>query len=385
MIPFYSKRNQVYASLYDGRAAVEKHFFSLDDWRRETALYKALSGRLPLPEVLLSKPGLLVTAYCPYPTLLAVLEEQEKAGFSVAPWQALADWIQRCHAFCGELPTDGNLRNFLWDREARRVIGLDLEGYQPCDIKSFGAELIAVLLSYAPSDTLVKQKTADLLAVTLDIPSAAIERARQRLQQRRDGHSSKPISGIILAGGRSRRMGRNKADMILDGKTFLHWQVEKLQALGIQDIMLSGANCPELPGTKRIRDQYPDRGPLGGLHACLGAAQHPRVLVVTTDTPLIPAGALAHLCRAHSAGITALRHGDKAEPLIAIYDSNIAQIIQPAIEHGSAPVCMLKEKVPWRCFDCMGPEALFLNCNTPEDYTRLISLATAYQAAGLPL
>ena len=56
MIPLYSKRNQVYAAVFQGRAAVEKHFTAAAGWERETALYAALEGALPLPEVLRSWP-----------------------------------------------------------------------------------------------------------------------------------------------------------------------------------------------------------------------------------------------------------------------------------------------------------------------------------------
>lgn len=78
---------------------------------------------------------------------------------------------------------------------------------------------------------------------------------------------------------------------------------------GLQDIMLSGENCPALPGARVIPDEYNGKGPLGGLHACLRAAQNPACLVVSVDTPLIPAAALAHLCQAHSGGVTVLRRG----------------------------------------------------------------------------
>ena len=83
------------------------------------------------------------------------------------------------------------------------------------------------------------------------------------------------LSGIILAGGQSRRMGRNKSELRLNGKTLLQIQADKLFALGIGDVMLSGADCAALPGTRVIPDEYAGRGPLGGLHACLKAARNP--------------------------------------------------------------------------------------------------------------
>lgn len=385
MIPFYSKRNQVYASLHAGRPVVEKHFTSMDDWQREFAHYTALSGQLPLPKLLHSQPGLLVTEYCPQPTFLNVLEEQERAGFSPGSWLALAAWLRRCHDLCGELPEDGNLRNFLWDSATGTVIGLDLEGYHPCSMAVCGAKVIAALLTYDPADTPVKRQAAETLASALLVPTDIIAEEKLRLQRRRDERKPKPISGVILAGGMSRRMGQSKADLKLLGKSLLRWQVEKLQALGIRDVMLSGSKCPHLPGTRIVADEFPQRGPLGGIHACLKAARCPRCLVVSVDTPLVPIGALARLCRSHMDGVTVLRHGGKQEPLLAVYDSGTAQVIQTLIESGSAAVRALEHLVPWNHFDYMGPEPLLLNCNTPEEFSKLKALAAAYRAHGLPL
>lgn len=85
MIPFESKRNQVYPVLWHGQAAVEKHFLQREDWQRETAQFRNLAGKLPIPCVLEGRPDVLVTEFCPYPTLLQVLEEQERSKFSPVP------------------------------------------------------------------------------------------------------------------------------------------------------------------------------------------------------------------------------------------------------------------------------------------------------------
>lgn len=273
----------------------------------------------------------------------------------------------------------------MWRAEPGNVIGLDLEGYEPRNLADCGADLIAALLTYDPSDTPAKRRAAEALALALDVPPAAVEFARGMLAGRRKGKISHPVSGIILAGGKSSRMGACKSDLLLYGKSFLHRQVEKLRALGIKDIILSGAACPELPETRRIGDKYSNRGPLGGLHACLSAARHTQALVVTVDTPLIPLSALAHLLQAHRQGITILRHGKKIEPLIAVYDSTIAQDIEPLLREGSAPVLRLLDQVPWQRFDYVGPEEFFLNCNTPGDFAQLQSLMADYQKHGLSL
>lgn len=383
MIPFYSKRNQVYPVVWRGSAAVGKYFTSLEDWRRETELYTVLSGNLPVPEVLDSRPGFLALEYLPCATMLDVLERQEKDGFAPGPWEALAAWLRRCRQLCARLPGEGNLRNFLWDAKRRQVIGLDFESYRPCSPSAFGAVMIAALLEYRPVDTPVKQLAAHLLAEEWDVSESAIAAERQSLRARRGAREAQTLSGIVLAGGASRRMGQDKAQLTLLDRTLLQWQAEKLRALGIGDIMISGEGCTALPGTRVIPDIIPHRGPLGGLHACLRAARNPRCLALSVDVPLVPVSALAHLCRSHSGGVTVLRHGEKQEPLIGVYDSALSEIISPMIGERGAPVLALSEKASWKCFDYLGQEVFLTNCNTPQDMSTVREISMRFSGTGL--
>ena len=101
----------------------------------------------------------------------------------------------------------------------------------------------------------------------------------------------KPVSGIILAGGKSTRMGVDKADLVLDGKTLLEIQIDKMMDMHLTDIMVSGYRGSS-PRIKYIEDLVKGMGPLGGLQACFAAADCSDCLVLSVDTPLIPIGAL---------------------------------------------------------------------------------------------
>ena len=219
----------------------------------------------------------------------------------------------------------------MWDAEGERIIGLDLERYYLEPFDMCGASIAAALLEYTPADTPVKCQAAALLARELHIPDSVLSRARRQLVEYRQGKHMPPLSGIVLAGGASRRMGSQKAGLLLEGKSFLTWQVEKFQMLGIRDIMLSGKDCPELPGTRVIPDELPERGPLGGLYSCFRAAENSQCMVLSVDTPLIPCSALAKLCGTHRSGITLLRYAGKAEPLIGIYDTSLERTIFPLL------------------------------------------------------
>lgn len=189
------------------------------------------------------------------------------------------------------------------------------------------------------------------------------------------------LSGVVLAGGASRRMGRDKATLTLQGKSFLLLQVEKLKALGIRDIMLSGSRLAPLPGTRRVEDEIPGKGPLSGLHACLKAAKHPACLVLSVDVPLVEVKTLDRLRLAHPEpepgrrNVTALAHGSRVEPLIALYDCSLAEEAERMLRRGEYALRGLERVATWRQMVHQGAEERVLNCNTPEDLELLRKLA----------
>lgn len=382
MNQFFSKRNQVYPTLWYGLTAVEKHFSDMKSWQWETALYAVLESRLSLLKVLDSTPGLLITSYDPSPTLLEEAYRQETSGFSPEPWQALADWLIRCHALCGRLPAEGNLRDFLWNASEGCIIGLDLESFREVTIPQCGAKLIASLMNGVRENTSVRTAAMTLLAEKLTVPDEMICQEYDCLRSQQSCVPV-PVSGIVLAGGHSRRMGQDKAVLTLCGKTLLEWQIEKLRALGVQDIMVSGASAPE--GFRCVEDTYPARGPMGGIHACMKQAQNPCCLVLAVDIPLVPCSVLERLCRAHQQGVTVLAHSEYQEPLIGIYDRTLTDTIESLIQKGGIRVRALENYVPWNVFEYKGPEEFLRNCNRPEDYISVCQTAAKYMQLGLPL
>lgn len=107
-------------------------------------------------------------------------------------------------------------------------------------------------------------------------------------------------AGAILAGGQSRRMGRDKADLVLDGKCLLDRACDLLQTAGFGPLIRCGNRPGDLP------DHYPDAGPLAGLHAALhhllGAGQPCTAMVlIPVDMPLLDAACLLALVEAGEA------------------------------------------------------------------------------------
>ena len=182
-------------------------------------------------------------------------------------------------------------------------------------------------------------------------------------------------SGILLAGGASSRMGRDKTALQWNNVTLLEWQAEKLRRAGADEILLCGRSDCAIPDVRCVPDVLPRRGPLGGLYSGLMAASHPAAMVISADVPLLPAETLRELYLAHKSDITVLRHGEHIEPLIGIYDCNLAPLLLSLIREGSAPVRALLRQCTWESIPFDGDPQLLCNCNTPEKYEEALRYA----------
>jgi molybdenum cofactor guanylyltransferase len=104
--------------------------------------------------------------------------------------------------------------------------------------------------------------------------------------------------GVVLAGGRSRRMGRDKAMLSWQGDTLLTHMQRCLRLSGVSRVIVSGAysHCDAVP------DRFADLGPLGGLASVSAALPDTTLLIVPVDMPLISAAALRYLREFPAAG-----------------------------------------------------------------------------------
>lgn len=150
------------------------------------------------------------------------------------------------------------------------------------------------------------------------------------------------LSGLILAGGRSSRMGRDKAGLILpDGRTLLQRQAEVLREAGATTVLVSIRAGREtgLAGVQLVPDLMADAGPLAGIAAGLRAAPAGLVLVLAVDMPLVQAGHLRELVELATAerGVVPVQAG-QCEPLAAVYPAILAASAEAALAGGRRSV-----------------------------------------------
>jgi molybdopterin-guanine dinucleotide biosynthesis protein A len=142
------------------------------------------------------------------------------------------------------------------------------------------------------------------------------------------------FSALLLAGGESRRMGRDKATLNFDGQPLWKRQLELLRTLGPEKIFVSARTPPAwLPGNvELVLDDTPSRGPLSGITKALAAVRTTHVVVLAVDMPFMTAGELRRLLELITEGCGVVPIiGERAEPLAAIYPAEAAVDFQSAL------------------------------------------------------
>jgi molybdopterin-guanine dinucleotide biosynthesis protein A len=183
------------------------------------------------------------------------------------------------------------------------------------------------------------------------------------------------LSAVILAGGESKRMGRDKTWLELDGKSLMTLALEKARQLGIQEIFISGRAGEDYSALKCpvLLDLEPGFGPLAGIERALQVCSSPLLLVLAVDLPRMTTGYVRKLsarCDRWTGAVPRLEGG--LEPLAAIYPKRchatvfefITQSRHAAREFADA---CLRERAVRTVPVTAGDAGCFANWNRPAD------------------
>ncbi len=194
------------------------------------------------------------------------------------------------------------------------------------------------------------------------------------------------MTSIILAGGRSLRLGSSKALEIIGGKSLIERVVERVKLVSTQTLIVTSPGQPVLPVAGEgevLVDLYPGKGPLGGIYTGLLASPSSHSIVVACDMPFLNIELLRYMIElspAFDAVVPRLGEG-RVEPLHAIYSKGCLDNMKTQLEHNhlqiSHSLTMLRvryiEQAECQKFD---PQLLsFFNINNQSDLDRAITLA----------
>jgi molybdopterin-guanine dinucleotide biosynthesis protein A len=183
------------------------------------------------------------------------------------------------------------------------------------------------------------------------------------------------VTLLLLTGGRSLRMGRDKPSMVVDGRPLGMRPVEALRAL-VEEVVVAGHPVPGLGG-RVVADTVAGAGPLGGVVAGLGAVRTPLAVAVACDMPtLVPAVVALLLARLdeHPELLAACCEGPHGlEPLPLALRAAAVAPLAAALARGeralraalAGPQLGIVEEPAWRAVDPDG--RCFANWNRPEE------------------
>ena len=182
------------------------------------------------------------------------------------------------------------------------------------------------------------------------------------------------FSAVLLAGGKSSRMGRDKSTLIVDGQPLWRRQLAVLRATGAAEVFISGiVDGPYAgAGMEIVEDTRSESGPLGGIASALRRCGEEWLLVLAVDMPAMTAEFLCSLTDAARKGAGVVPVTDRIQSLAALYPCSSLEIAETQLRDGRLKMeCFVDELAARslvRRIDVPAAQwPLFTNWNTPGD------------------
>lgn len=154
------------------------------------------------------------------------------------------------------------------------------------------------------------------------------------------------LTAFILAGGKSTRMGADKAFVILEGRTLLARALDLARSV-TPEVRIVGDPAKFATFAPVVEDIFPNCGPLGGIHAALRSSQTELNLILAVDVPFVSPALLQYLieCARNSASATVIvaHSGENWQPLCTIYRRTFADAAEQSLRAGHHKIDKLFE------------------------------------------
>ncbi|SNR16289.1 molybdenum cofactor guanylyltransferase [Tenacibaculum jejuense] len=182
------------------------------------------------------------------------------------------------------------------------------------------------------------------------------------------------ITGIVLAGGKSSRMGTDKSKIVFNGKTFIEHSISALECITSDIIIISNTSDHDTFSYERIPDEIQNFGPVAGIYSGLKAIKTEYAIILSCDIPLINSYVLNKLVHAidNEFDIIQFEYQDKATPLIALYHKNCLSRFEHAINHKIHRLQSVVNTCNPKNILLSEKDAIYIrNINTIEDLKRI--------------
>lgn len=180
------------------------------------------------------------------------------------------------------------------------------------------------------------------------------------------------VTGIVLAGGNSSRMGFDKGLAHFRGKPLVQYAIETLEQICSRIIISTNSVSYGHLGYPVKGDIFPGTGPMGAIYSALMSSKTEHNLVLSCDTPFVTS-LLMHRLLKNAEGFQVVLPESKpgfVEPLIGYYHINNTTAMLAFIQRGDLKLIDYIETSYYRCISMYGNPEQFLNINTPDDFEK---------------
>jgi len=187
------------------------------------------------------------------------------------------------------------------------------------------------------------------------------------------------ITAIILTGGKSSRMGADKALLELEGDTLLTRAVSLCSKFCDEILISSNAEEHRIGPYRLVADEVKDCGPMGGIYSCLKESSNDWNFVLSVDAPFVIRDFVEFLVSQTSDYDAVIPvHSGKKEPLIALYNKNMVDELKMQLDSGNYKMQFFLNSLRTNLLDSeewlKNVPNLFQNLNYPEDLSSNIRI-----------
>ena len=183
------------------------------------------------------------------------------------------------------------------------------------------------------------------------------------------------VTGIILAGGKSSRMGTDKGLLKLNGKSMVEYVIDALTEMCSRVLIVSNNIEYRRYGIDVVKDIYEDKGPLGGLYSGLMNSNSQVNICVSCDIPNVNADVFKFLlCHIENYEVILPSYKDRLHPLMGVYSSNCSSIFETQIKNNLLKVetaCKLMNYKTVELTEIDFDKSVFDNVNTLDDFNKI--------------
>lgn len=175
----------------------------------------------------------------------------------------------------------------------------------------------------------------------------------------------------VLAGGKSSRMGQNKALLQINEISFIEKIVNELKKINKEVVIVGTHESYDFLDVEQIADIIPNKGPVGAIYTALQHSKYAHNIIVCVDSPLIDINFLFWLIKNHDSSflLTQLKNKEKTFPLIGIYDKQLLEFFKKKTLLEELRLKDIIMEIPHKSLQVpVEWEYMLANINTKEEY-----------------